>query len=104
MRLIQTNFTAGEWSPMLEGRVDLAKYPNPLYKMENFVILPHGPASFRTGTRFIKETKISSTASRLIPFIASVDDAYMLEFGALYIRVYKTQEQVLSGGVAYEIV
>ncbi len=104
MRLIQTNFTAGEWSPMLEGRVDLAKYPNALYKMENFVILPHGPASFRTGTRFIKETKISSTASRLIPFVASVDDAYMLEFGELYIRVYKTQEQVLSGGVAYEIV
>jgi len=103
MRLIQTNFTAGEWSPMLEGRVDLAKYANALYKMENFVILPHGPASFRTGTRFIKETKISSTASRLIPFIASVDDAYILEFGALYIRVYKDQDQVESGSAAYEI-
>jgi len=104
MRLIQTNFTAGEISPMLEGRVDLAKYANALYRMENFVILPHGPVTFRPGTRFIVETKTSSTASRLIPFIASVDDAYMLEFGALYIRVYKTQEQVLSGGVAYEIV
>lgn len=103
MRLIQTNFTAGEITPLLEGRVDLQKYANALYRMENFIIHPHGPASFRPGTRFIEETKTSSTASRLIPFIASVDDAYILEFGALYIRVYKDQAQVTSGSAAYEI-
>ena len=37
----QTNFTAGEFSPLLEGRVDLAKYPNAVSKMENFYVFPH---------------------------------------------------------------
>jgi len=104
IHLIQTSFCGGEWSPLLEGRVDLQKYSTAMYRMENFVIVPHGPATFRTGFRFIEETKTSATASRLIPFVYSVDDAYVLEFGAIYIRVYKTQAQVLSGGSAYEIV
>ncbi len=54
---LQTNFTGGEFSPLLEGRVDIKKYFNALYKMENFVIHPQGPASFRSGFKFIAKTK-----------------------------------------------
>ena len=33
-----TNFTAGELSPRLDGRVDLAKYPAGCATVENMVI------------------------------------------------------------------
>ncbi len=44
---IQTNFTAGELSPRLEGRVDISKYFNGCRTLENMVIHPHGGASRR---------------------------------------------------------
>ncbi|WP_319761040.1 hypothetical protein [Maridesulfovibrio sp.] len=53
--LIMTNFSAGELSPRLGGRVDLAKYANGLAELENMFIHPHGGASRRTGFRFIRE-------------------------------------------------
>lgn len=57
IRNLQTNFTGGELSPLLDGRVDVKKYFNSLYKMENFLIHPQGPASFRPGFKFIAKTK-----------------------------------------------
>ena len=53
--LIMTNFSAGELSPRLGGRVDLAKYSNGLAELENMLTHPHGGASRRTGFRFIRE-------------------------------------------------
>ncbi|SME88479.1 hypothetical protein [Desulfovibrio gilichinskyi] len=53
--LIMTNFSAGELSPRLGGRVDLAKYSNGLSVLENMYTHPHGGASRRTGFRFIRE-------------------------------------------------
>ncbi len=84
-----TNFTAGEISPLLMGRVDLAKYFNGCRTLQNFLIHTHGPASRRPGTRFIHETKISSRKSRLIPFVFSALQGYDLEFGHNYIRFYQ---------------
>ncbi len=101
---IQAKFTSGEWSPLLEGQVTLEKYANALYRLENFIIDPHGPVRFRPGWRYIASTKTSAKRSILIPFVFSVTQAYMLEFGDYYIRFYKDQEQIFSGAVPYEIV
>jgi hypothetical protein len=49
---IFTNFTAGELSPRLEGRVDLQKYPNGCKTLENMIVQKHGPASRRGGFIF----------------------------------------------------
>ncbi|WP_320169535.1 hypothetical protein [Maridesulfovibrio sp.] len=54
--LIMTNFSAGELSPRLGGRVDLAKYSNGLALLDNMYTHPHGGASRRTGLRFIRES------------------------------------------------
>lgn len=54
--LIMTNFSAGELSPRLGGRVDLAKYTNGLSLLENMFTHPHGGASRRPGFRFICES------------------------------------------------
>lgn len=93
---IQNSFNAGELSSQLKGRVDLQKYGSGCEVMENFIPLTHGPARKRTGTRFVGETKHSASASRLIPFEFSVDQAYMLEFGAGYIWVYRDGGRVLE--------
>jgi hypothetical protein len=44
-----------------------------------------------------------SAKVRLIPFEFSVTQPYMLEFGNLYIRVYKDNGQILNAGKAVEI-
>lgn len=62
--LIMTNFSAGELSPRLGGRVDLAKYSNGLNLLENMQTHPHGGASRRSGLRFIRE----ALGRNLIPY------------------------------------
>ena len=103
IRFIQSSFNSGEWSDRLEGRVDMARYANALYRLENFIIDPRGPACYRPGFRYIAGTKTNSKASRLMRFEFSTTQAYILEFGDYYIRFYRNQGQILSGGVPYEI-
>ena len=98
-----TNFTGGELSPRLDGRNDLAKYPTGCKTLENMVIYPHGSAARRSGTQYVAEVKDSSKETRLIPFEFSTTQTYILEFGDQYIRFYKDDGQILSGGSAYEI-
>ena len=98
-----TNFTGGELSPRLDGRNDLQKYPTGCKTLENMIVYPHGSAARRSGTQFVAEVKDSSKETRLIPFEFSTTQTYMLEFGNQYIRFYKDNGQILSGGSAYEI-
>ena len=98
-----TNFTGGELSPRLDGRNDLQKYPTGCKTLENMIVYPHGSAARRSGTQFVAEVKDSSKDTRLIPFEFSTTQTYMLEFGNQYIRFYKDNGQILSGGSAYEI-
>jgi hypothetical protein len=98
-----TNFTGGELSPRLDGRNDLAKYPTGCKTLENMIVFPHGSAARRSGTQYVAEVKDSSKETRLIPFEFSTTQTYMLEFGDQYIRFYKDNGQILSGGSAYEI-
>lgn len=100
----QTSFNAGELSPLLAGRVDMAKYGNGCFRMRNFLPMPQGPARRRSGTRFVAETKNSAHRSWLAKFIFSEDDSYILEFGDNYIRFYTDNGVLLNLGVPYEIV
>ena len=103
---IQTNFTGGEISPRLYGRVDLQKYATSVERCENFIIFPHGGITKRSGTRYISEVKFSNRKTKLIPFIFSTEQAYMLEFGHYYIRFYRNEGVLLNtaGTAPYEIV
>lgn len=103
LSLIQTNLNAGELSPMLDGRVDVGKYGVGLKRCENFIPLVQGPVTGRAGTRYVAEVKTSSKRTWLIPFQFSATDAWILEFGDLYIRFYTSRGQVQSGMSAYEI-
>lgn len=100
---MQNSFNAGEWSRLMDGRTDLEKHSKALTRMENFVIDPRGPAVYRPGLKYIAATKTSGSVSQLLPFEFSAEIAYVLEFGDTYIRFYKDQAQIESGGSPYEI-
>ena len=97
------SFTAGQLSPRMEGRTDFQKYFSSGKTINNFVVQPHGPITRRPGTHFVSEVKDSSKATRLIPFSFSTTQTYILEFGNQYIRFYKDDGQISSGGSPYEI-
>lgn len=101
--LPQRSFTGGELAPSLHARTDLAKYQSGAKTLRNFMVHAHGGASNRPGTKYIAEVKDSTARTRLIPFQFSTTQTYVLEFGNLYMRVFRDGGQVLSGGVAYEI-
>ena len=82
-----TSFNAGEFSPLLDGRIDIQKYPNAATVMENFIPTVQGPIKKRPGTWFVNETRARGQCV-LIPFEFSVSQAYMLEFGANCIRFH----------------
>jgi len=82
------NFNAGELSPLLNARDDLAKYQSGCQVMENLIPLPQGGATKRPGTKYIAEVKESSLATRIIPFEYSTDQSYILELGNQYMRFF----------------
>ena len=94
---IQTNFTAGELSPRLVGRTDLAKYANGLAEQQNFLTQKHGGLMRRSGCRFVAEVKDSSKATRLIDFTFSVNQTYAIELGDLYMRFYRNKGRLQHG-------
>lgn len=98
-----TSFNTGELGPTLEGRVDLQKYPNGCYLLENFIPLPQGPAQRRGGTAFVAEVKNSGERVWLRRFEFSATQAYLLEFGNKYIRFYALHGQVIDNGSPYEV-
>jgi hypothetical protein len=87
-KLLQRSFGGGELAPELYGRVDLPKYETGLAVCRNFTVLPHGPVANRPGFEFIREVKDSGKPVRLIPFVFSVLQTYVLELGEHYIRIH----------------
>ena len=96
--LIQTNFTSGEVSPLMRGRVDVNKYANGAQEIVNFLVRPQGGLLKRSGTRFVNETKFQDKKSRIREFIFSNNQSYILEFGERYVRVYRDGGVVVDGG------
>lgn len=99
----QTSFAGGEISPDLYGRTDLAKIKIGCRTLRNFIPSPHGPAYNRPGTQYIATTKTTGKKVRLVDFVFSTTQSYVLEFGEHYIRFYRNGAQIQSGGGAYEV-
>ena len=89
-------FAGGEFSPLMYGRIDLAKYPTAMKTARNVIIHPQGAVSNRAGTRYVAKAISNSTKSRLIPFEFSDTQSYMLEFGNNLIRFYINRTQITS--------
>ena len=79
--MILTNFTSGELSPRLSGRVDVAKYFNGCQVLENFLVHPHGGVTRRSGMRYVGDAASHASPSALLSFEDAQGKAWVLEFG-----------------------
>lgn len=102
-RPMLNNFTRGELTPRLRGRVDFDGYFCGCEILKNFIIMPHGGVTRRPGTYFAAAAKTSTYPVRVIPFQFSTEQAYIIELGHQYMRFYKDGGQIMSGGAPYEI-
>jgi hypothetical protein len=94
--LIEPDFSGGEYSPAMYGRVDTAEYRKGLKTARNIIIHPYGGASNRSGLMFCGPVKDHSTAVRIIPFRFRTEDVYALEFGHMYMRVLRNGYHVVE--------
>lgn len=101
---LQTNVTAGELSPRMMGRVDVTRYGNGCSHLENFIIQPQGGIYRRPGTRYIGQVRDMSKKGRLIPFIFSTIQTYMLEFSDGLVTFYKDGGTIVHTGTITAVV
>lgn len=101
--VIQTNFTAGELSPLMAGRTDLARYQNGCRRLFNMIVLPQGGATRRSGSILVATPKLADRTCRLVRFVFGDNQAFVIELGDQYARFFTNNGQLLSGGVPYEI-
>lgn len=92
------SFAGGEITPELAGRLDLTKYQTGLALARNFITLPHGPATRRSGFAFVRAAGDSTHPVRLIPFQFSASQTVVLEFGHEYVRFHIDGATLLDPG------
>ena len=90
-----SNFSAGEISPKLDARVDLAQYFNGASEIKNFVCVQQGGVKTRGGFHFVSSAKDDGVC-RLIPFQFSELQNYMLLFGEKYMRFFTDSGSVVK--------
>ena len=92
---LKVAWNAGELSPLLDGRSDLAKYHQGCTILENFIPTIHGPIYRRPGTRYVEDC--SGIAPVLVPFVFNRTQSYVLAFrGSRGIAVYSNRGRVLT--------
>ncbi len=101
--VLKNTFTRGEISRKALGRVDTEAYVAGAETLRNFLVLPQGGLRRRSGTQFAGRTKTKTDRSRLIPFVFSAGDSYVLEFGDQYVRFWTIGGQVVDAGSPVEI-
>ena len=97
---VQYGFNGGQLGARMQGRSDLARYGLGCNVLTNFLPTYQGPAVKRPGFRHVKPVKDSTKKTRLIPFEFSREQAYVLELGEGYMRVYKDSGSVLESTIS----
>ncbi len=101
--LDKRSFAKGELSPQAAARTDIAAYDTGAARIENFIVLVTGGLTRRPGTRFVAEAKDPDQDAILVPFVFSTLQAYIIEIGDGYARIYMNHGQVELDGAPYEI-
>ena len=94
---LQPTMSGGELSPGLRGRTDLARYQSSLGLARNVIVKPTGGVVKRPGTKFCGVTKWPDGPCRIIPFIYSTEQKYLVEVGPHYMRFWVDGNLIISG-------
>ena len=97
VRTSQPSFSSGEISPLLHGRPDYLRYQTGVETMTGFLPLREGGFTRAPGTIY-RGTTAENAAARLIPFRFAENDALVLEFTPMKMRVWRYGELILDGG------
>ena len=92
-----TNFSRGEVSGRMEGRVDIKEYAASCRTLENMMVQIAGGAERRPGTVYAGAAKNIDKVCRLIPFQDGDSETFLLEFGNTYLRVWKGSTHAIVG-------
>ncbi len=93
------DFSAGELSPKMYGRFDLAAYYKGGRRVENFEVQTEGSAHFREGFIYSAKTRKNRKA-RLYTFQISQTVSFILEFTQERIRFFANNGQVKAASQA----
>lgn len=109
--VIYNNFIAGLVTPKLAGNYSSQAYHSGCAKLENFSVMLQGGITRRPPLRYAKESaegpvELSTTATRIIPFIIDVDEAYLVELTTTTFKMWSYSSSglepvVLGAGSAY---
>ena len=97
------SFAAGEVSPNLRARRDLARQQAGVVRAENMLVLLEGGLTRAPGTRFIAPYKDEAAATAYVPLQYTATTGYMLVLNGGVIRFLTNGGLVTSAGVPYEI-
>ena len=96
---IITDFTGGEVSDRLMARIDLPLYNRTCRILENNIVHASGGTDLRPGTLYAGGAKTNTGVVRLIPFVRSETEVFVLELSNLLIRVWQDGSLVQKAGV-----
>lgn len=99
----QSSFAAGELAPQLWGRTDSPLRGKGVKACRNFFISKHGASHSRPGLVNVGRCRTHPadlSGWRLIPFIYSDSQSYVLEFGPFYVRVWSNGAPVVDAAIA----
>jgi hypothetical protein len=105
---LRANFSRGELTPKLHARADLEQYLSGLAKATNVTVMRQGGIRRRPGSEWrawARQNSVDPKTVRLMPFVFSSTQSYVLEFGHKYIRFHTstgivTQAQLSVSGVS----
>ncbi len=83
---LKTSFGAGELSPRLAGRPDLAAYRDGARRLRNVTVHPTGGLSRRPGLAFVEA---APGPGRLAAFEFNTEESYLLLFTDRALRIYR---------------
>jgi len=95
---IKCSFVGGQFGSSLFGRTDIAQYDYACEIVQNFLIRPYGSVITTPGTEYINTVSKSTLATRIIPFVFSRTDAYIIEMGEYYFKFYTNGGVVITTG------
>jgi hypothetical protein len=90
------NFNGGEVGSLMSGRTDFDKYASSTFRMRRFIPTAQGPAKRCPGTKYVLQARYPDKRVWLQRFEFAFDQAYVIEFGDYYCRLYTDRGVVLE--------
>jgi len=94
----QSDFSGGELAPQQQAAVALDRYKKSVALCLNWIPTLQGDLVRRPGSWFVGEVKTSGAASapRLVPFVFSTTQSYVVEIGNNYARFFSQETRVFN--------